>query len=623
MTRLQRKIAAIMFSDIFGYSRLMSEGEEQTLALLQEHNAIVSSVIASNKGQILKFIGDAVVATFKTASAAVQCAVEVQKALAKRNAKKPGEQPILIRIGLHIGEVSVSEGDIFGNGVNIAARLEPLAEPGGICVSQAIVEMLRGRSGVRFESMGRHHLKNIEGEFELFRVATPGQSAIRRPRLPWARLAAGAAAAGLGAAALWWGVPLARRSAGGNDGRFNILLAPLHAETEAAAKESKAMQGIIRSRLNEQFADAPEVTVVSEEEGAAPLSHEQARELGRARGCGLVIWGNTVILSNEIRIQPYLTLINEQAPLGVRNADAFEADIRLPNQLALQAMTANQIGDLALLAAGEYYLDRDGAKAYKLLRSLKAPSVESLTAMAVLASRQSKLEEAVSLTKQALALDPKFATAQSFLGYLYFQDDKFSEALAAAEKAKEMEPTLVWPYVTIAKVRMNAGRHDLAQKELRQALAYSPNSAWPMYTLAVDLFSIKRYEEAVEKFSASTKALPDHPSSYLYLYICLRKLGKDKEAQDLLASSLDRFAGNRYWSSDVLNYYAGKTDKQDFLSLNGDSPFKQARSLYFVGLEDEWAGRRDEADERFQASAKLLKPGSFFRQLAMNELGAL
>ncbi|MDF1564661.1 MAG: AgmX/PglI C-terminal domain-containing protein [Deltaproteobacteria bacterium] len=167
-----------MFTDIKGYSALMGRDEPLALSLLEEHNAILVPVIERHGGEIIKFIGDAILAIFESARDGVRAAVEGQRALAERNRELPEERRILVRMGLHVGDVSLRDGDAFGDGVNIASRLEPLADPGGLCVSQTVRDMVAAHPEFVLESMGQRTLKNIQHPVELYRVRIePGLSA--------------------------------------------------------------------------------------------------------------------------------------------------------------------------------------------------------------------------------------------------------------------------------------------------------------------------------------------------------------------------------------------------------------------------------------------------------------
>ncbi|MEO7678090.1 MAG: adenylate/guanylate cyclase domain-containing protein, partial [Verrucomicrobiota bacterium] len=140
-----RKLSAIMFTDMVGYSALSQRDEALALELLQEHRELLRSVFPKHQGQEIKSTGDGFLVEFASALAAVQCAVEIQKLMRQRNENRSTERRVLIRIGIHLGDVVRRENDVFGDGVNIAARIEPLAEPGGICVSRAVYEQIENK----------------------------------------------------------------------------------------------------------------------------------------------------------------------------------------------------------------------------------------------------------------------------------------------------------------------------------------------------------------------------------------------------------------------------------------------------------------------------------------------
>ena len=168
---LERKLVAIMAADVVGYSRLMHDDEERTLATLTAHRAIIDELIANGRGEIAGTAGDSVLAEFASVVDAVRSAVAIQQALAKANETLPEESRMLFRIGINVGDVMVKDGDIFGDGVNVAARLEGIAEPGGICVTRGVRDHLRDRMEYKFEDLGEHSVKNIARPVRVFRVS--------------------------------------------------------------------------------------------------------------------------------------------------------------------------------------------------------------------------------------------------------------------------------------------------------------------------------------------------------------------------------------------------------------------------------------------------------------------
>jgi class 3 adenylate cyclase len=167
---LERKLVAILAADVEGYSRLMSADEEATLATLSSHRLIIDAHIAAHGGRICGTAGDSVLAEFASVFAAVQCAVEIQRDLAIANEALDEHRRMRLRIGINVGDVMVKDGDIFGDGVNIAARLEGLAEPGGVCVSRGVRDQVRRKLPYGFEDLGEQSVKNIAQPIRVFRV---------------------------------------------------------------------------------------------------------------------------------------------------------------------------------------------------------------------------------------------------------------------------------------------------------------------------------------------------------------------------------------------------------------------------------------------------------------------
>ncbi len=182
--RVERKLAAILAADVAGYSRLIGADEEGTLKRLKAHRKeLIDPKIAEHQGRVVKVTGDGILIEFSSAVAALRCAIEVQRAIAERNVSEAENRRIEFRVGLHEGDIIVENGDILGDGVTVAARLEALAEPGGICVSRRIHEDAAGKVDVAFEDMGEQRLKNIARPVGVYRVRGAGIFAKDRPTL--------------------------------------------------------------------------------------------------------------------------------------------------------------------------------------------------------------------------------------------------------------------------------------------------------------------------------------------------------------------------------------------------------------------------------------------------------
>src|SRR5271163_1792216 len=167
---VERKLAAIFAADVEGYSRLMGQDEVGTLRTLTAYRVIIDRLIASHRGRIFNTAGDSLVADFASAVDAVQCAVEVQDAIAKENADRPAAEQMRFRIGIHVGDIMVQGNNLFGDAVNIAARLEGLAEPGGICVSGMVQDQIGTKLPVEFIDLGEQQVKNITQPIKAYRI---------------------------------------------------------------------------------------------------------------------------------------------------------------------------------------------------------------------------------------------------------------------------------------------------------------------------------------------------------------------------------------------------------------------------------------------------------------------
>jgi adenylate cyclase len=180
--RVERRLAAVLMADVAGYSRLMGEDEEGTHAALSALRREVSDPkIAEHRGRIVKTTGDGLLVEFASAVDAVRCAVELQREMALRNDGVPKERRIEFRIGINLGDIIIDEHDIYGDGVNVAARLEALAEPGGICVSRVVRDQVRDKVDFGFEDMGEQQVKNIARPVHVYRILVAETATARAP----------------------------------------------------------------------------------------------------------------------------------------------------------------------------------------------------------------------------------------------------------------------------------------------------------------------------------------------------------------------------------------------------------------------------------------------------------
>src|SRR5580704_8870275 len=171
----ERRLAAILAADVAGYSRLMGRNEEETVRDLEAHQAVILPLIAKHGGSIINIAGDGIVAQFPSAVRAVECAVAMQKIMAERNFEVPADRRMLMRIGVNLGDIIHDGTRTYGDGINVAARLEPLAEPGGICISANVRDAIFGKLGLPLRDIGEKSLKNIDRPVQSTRSSGRGR----------------------------------------------------------------------------------------------------------------------------------------------------------------------------------------------------------------------------------------------------------------------------------------------------------------------------------------------------------------------------------------------------------------------------------------------------------------
>ncbi len=210
---MERRLAAILATDVVGYSRLIRADEEGTIAALKALQAdLIDPILTKHNGRIVKLIGDGMLAEFASVVDAVRTAVETQAAVAKHNAVLPEDKRITFRVGVNLGDVVIDGDDIHGDGVNIAARLEGLAEPGGICVSDAVHDQVRDRTNLAFEDLGEQEVKNIDRPVRVFRVLLDGEvgtsprvaAAKAKSAKTWQAAAAAVLVVAIAGGGAWW-----------------------------------------------------------------------------------------------------------------------------------------------------------------------------------------------------------------------------------------------------------------------------------------------------------------------------------------------------------------------------------------------------------------------------------
>jgi class 3 adenylate cyclase len=295
-TQVKRKLAAILAADAVGYSRMMGANEDKTLKILSAHRAVIDGIIEFHEGRIVGTAGDSVLAEFGSPVEAVRCAVEIQDALKTRNSALPEVDRMLFRVGVNLGDVIEKDDDILGDGVNIAARLEGIAEPGGICVSSSVYEQIAGKLDLGFVDIGSQSLKNIQRPIQVYRIERGQRSAPQPPAAT--RSGRGAWAVGLTLAVLaaagggaWYldkipGLPSPQRAQAEAEAarkRAEAEEAQKRAQAEAEAKRVQETEAKRRAQVDAELARVRAEAESSRRKAAAELAaSEEARRAAEA-----------------------------------------------------------------------------------------------------------------------------------------------------------------------------------------------------------------------------------------------------------------------------------------------------------------------------------------------------
>jgi TolB-like protein/class 3 adenylate cyclase/Flp pilus assembly protein TadD len=504
----QRKLAAIMFTDMVGYSALSQRDDKLALELLEEHRQLFREIFPRFHGTEIKTIGDAFLVEFNSALEAAQCAIEIQRALAKRNADVPPDRRIEVKIGIHIGDVVHRGGDVYGDGVNIASRIEPLAGAGGICVSMDVERQIRNAVETRFEKLAPTELKNISVAMELFRIVlpweVPSRSAAKSERRPRLRIWAAAAAAlalaiGLG----WWWSTLARKnpasvSSNVASGQPNNIpqnsVAVLAFANLSDDKGSEYFSDGISEELLTVLQKIPGLRVAARTSSFSfKGKNATAQEIGQKLGVTNLVEGSVRKAGETVRIAARLTKTTSGDEIWSENYTRNLKDV-----FAVQTELAETIvGQLRgqLTGAGDSKAKEVIQEQVQMAEKGGTKNVEAH--QSYLQGRfyydrnsEKSAGEALVAYQRAVELDPNFALAWAGLAEAHVWECFFSgeldrtafdkhlaDARDAAARALSIEPNL--PEALGVRAKMQLG-FDFDWKggaeTLRTALAFAPTN---------------------------------------------------------------------------------------------------------------------------------------------------
>ncbi len=530
--RLPRKLAGILYADVAGYSRLTGQDEEGTHRRLSEYLDLISDAIEEHQGRVVHYAGDAVLADFDTVTEALSCSTSIQRELASRNRDLPDERKVQFRIGVNLGEVIVDRDDIYGDGVNVAARLESLAEPSGICISESVRSAVGKKLDLSYEFMGEQKVKNIEEPVRAYRVmmeeeGVPKIIATENPTLDFPDKPSIAV------------LPFDNMS---GDSEQEYFADGISEDLITALSKIRWFFVIARNSSFTYKGQAVEVTRVASELGVRYVIEGSVRKAG-----------------SRVRISAQLI----DATTG-RHVWAERYDRSLADIFELQ-------DEMTQTIAGAVEPELSAAERERAARnppeSLDAWETYQRGLWHLWSFTKDDEAEAQRLFRRVHELDPAFATAYAFESYSHYLDamlgfaenpgESLEAALTAAKKALALDDKDPVAYFALGRVYMMGGKHDASVAELEKALELSPSFAQAHHGLGFALVLSARLEEAAEALDKAIRLSPRDP--VMWGTMCFRSvtcnlLQQYEAAADWARRAVHqpRAAGGGYWPYAVL-----------------------------------------------------------------------
>lgn len=568
-TQVQRGLRAILAADIEGYSRLVARDEDATLAAVARLiDDVVRPAVAERGGDVIKTTGDGVLAAFASAAAAVRCAMAIQAETATRHGAAAADRRILFRIGVHAAEVVVEDGDVFGNGVNVAARLEGLADPGGIAVSGRVYEDVQGRLDAEFEDLGPQKLKNIPRPVQVYRLRSEGA-----PAPP--------------------AVPLSLPS------KPSIVVLPFR--NMSGDPEQEYFADAITDDIVTALSRWRWFFVIGRNSSFAFKGREvDLASIGRELGVRYVLQGSVRRGGTRMRISVQLAQAADAANLWAEHYDREVADLlALQDEITEQVVgaiepamlqsegvrtTRKDLADFDALDCfqrGMWHLNKFSAEGYRLAVSFFRRAIErgpelalgyvglarALYGAAIYGWSErptSDFAEARTSAQTAIRLDPRdaygyfaFAGASLYLG-------RHTEALEAARKTLSLNPNLAFGHFRLGQVLLYSGRAAEAVAPIERSIRYSPfdpQLGAMRSLLALAHYHAGQYAEAIQHAEGAI-ALRDARAPAV-LAASLVRLGRLDEAREAFSPEVqDRTMRMR---SPRLSPYARPADREDLV----------------------------------------------------------
>ena len=549
--RVERRLAAILAADVVGYSRLMGQDEAGTLRRLRDHRReLINPEIAEHKGRIVKTTGDGILIDFPSVVEAVACAVSVQRGMAERNAATPEEQRIVFRVGVNLGDIIIAEdNDIHGDGVNVAARLEGIAEPGGICVSGIVHDQVRDKLDLAFDDLGEQTLKNIARPLRVYRVRQRGDE-----RAPSASLVETTPTLALPDKPSIAVLPFQNMS---GDPEQEYFADGMVEEVITALSRIRWLFVIARNSTFTYKGQTVDVKQVGRELGVRYVLEGSVRKAGnRVRITGQLIEVTTGTHLWADRFDGSLEdVFDLQDKVAISVAGVIEpalqaAEIRRTADRPTNDLTAYDLYLRALATINSQTRERN-LKALGLLNQAIAIDRQYGPALAWAAHCQMRLNingwtgepetarrRAVDLARQALQVggnDPGILTNAAFVLARFGED--IGSMMALLDGALALNPSFALGWVHSGLLRMWAGQPDTAIEHVQTSLRLSPRErqGTPLGAIGHAYFFKRQFEDAAANLLLAIQHDPGFPIPYRALAACYAHMGRLEEARGIVA----------------------------------------------------------------------------------------
>jgi adenylate cyclase len=558
---LRRKLAAILSADVKGYSRLMGDDEERTVRTLNAYKEIIRNLVGQHRGRVVDATGDNLLAEFASVVDAVQCAVEIQQALKAENTLLPETRRMEFRIGINLGDV-IEEGDaIYGEGVNIAARMEGLAEAGGICLSGSAYDQIENKLPLGYEYLGEHEVKNIAKPVRVYRARIEpddSSSRAREDKKPRKKILS---RAGLGIGVILVAVVVLFV--------WRFFLSPASPALEVASMEKMAhglpykpsiavlpfvnlsddpKQELLADGITEEITTTlskiPELFVIAKYSASVFKGKTvNLKQVSQELGVKYVLEGSLQSSGNRLRVNVQLI----DATLGHHVwSEKYDREMKdffgLSDEVARNIAVALQVKLTEGEQAVAFFRDTDNLEAWALATQALY-LMQSFTRESTAKSRE--------LAEEAAKLDPRFGMAWSLMAHGYFTEARmgwcespkeyFEKAVDLNRKALALNKELYFAIAMLGQIHLAQGHYDQAIELGRKAVALGPSQAYCYMVLGGILRYAGSFDEAIKVGETSMRLHPSCPWYYCFdLAMSYRMAGRYEEALALLRHSLER-----------------------------------------------------------------------------------